>query len=255
MDIIRGYSRRSFVWIIFFMALLLILVDSVFYFGLKFISTKIAVLVSANPDTPLSEFEGLLKQFDILQDNLQFYLVPVSGIVFILFVFFLWLFLRLSFVRLVKKSDYGLRKKPVSITPEPKISKKQKERHDRRFYLHLVSILQNEGRLVDFLSEDLRLYEDAQIGAAVRNIHENCKKTINKYLAPKAVIDKSEGDPVTVQEGFDPSRIKLTGNVTGEPPFEGLLRHRGWKATKLDLPKLSGREDAMIIAPAEIEIM
>jgi hypothetical protein len=255
MDIVKGYSRRSFVWIFFFTAVFFILLYSALYSGLNFLSAKMAVLTSANPDTPLSEFNELFKQIGMIRDHLEFYFIPASAIIFILFVFFLWLFLRLSFVRMLKKSEYAIQKGPVDITPLPKITKKEKDRHDRRFYLHLLSMLQHEGRLVDFFSEDLQLYEDAQIGAAVRSIHENCKKTINKYLAPKAVIDQNEGDPVTIPEGFDPSRIKLTGKVTGEPPFEGLLRHRGWKATKVDLPKLSGREDTMIIVPAEVEIM
>ena len=102
-------------------------------------------------------------------------------------------------------------------------------------------------------AEDLSLYEDAQIGAAVRTIQEDCKKTINKYLAPKAVVDQPEGEEVTIEADFDPSAIKLTGNVTGEPPFKGILRHKGWQATKSDLPELSDSQDSKIISPAEVD--
>ena len=37
--------------------------------------------------------------------------------------------------------------------------------------LRLLAILQREGRLLDFLLEDISSYQDAQIGVAVRDIH------------------------------------------------------------------------------------
>ena len=98
------------------------------------------------------------------------------------------------------------------------------------------------------------MYEDAQIGAAVRSIQDNCKNSLKKYLNPKAVIDQDEGDSITVPTDFDPNAIKLTGNVTGEPPFHGTLRHKGWRASRLELPTLSPVKDPSILAPAEVEI-
>ena len=67
------------------------------------------------------------------------------------------------------------------------------------------------------------------------------------------VLDEEEGKPVTIERGTDPSRVKLVGNVTGAPPLRGILRHRGWEATRLNLPPLptTGRT---IIAPAEVEV-
>ena len=97
-------------------------------------------------------------------------------------------------------------------------------------------------------------YEDAQIGAAVRNIQETCQKSLNDYLDLKAVIDQEEGEAVTIQAGFDANAIKLTGNVTGEPPFKGILQHRGWQISNFSLPALSGTQNPNIIAPAEVEI-
>jgi hypothetical protein len=115
-------------------------------------------------------------------------------------------------------------------------------------------VFQREGRLIDFFSENLELYEDSQIGAAVRNIHENCKKTMSKYMTLQSVLEQNEGETVTVEPGFDPGSIKLTGNVSGEPPFTGILRHRGWRVSKLDLPKLSDTGRLQAISPAEVEI-
>ena len=107
---------------------------------------------------------------------------------------------------------------------------------------------------MDFLAEELDDYDDAQIGAAVRNIHTSCKKTITKYVHPKAVVSQEEGAAIEVPKGFDPNEIKLTGNVVGEPPFNGIVRHRGWRSNKFDLPILSEKANPLIIAPAEVEI-
>jgi hypothetical protein len=68
------------------------------------------------------------------------------------------------------------------------------------------------------------------------------------------VIDRGEGEEVTIPAGFDPGAVKLTGNVTGQPPFKGILRHGGWKAGRFNLPELSGTVSPDIISPAEVEI-
>jgi hypothetical protein len=84
---------------------------------------------------------------------------------------------------------------------------------------------------MDFFFEDLNHYEDSQIGAAVRSIHENCKKVVNRAISPESVIDEKEGDEIT-----------------------GIVRHRGWMAKRLEMPTLSSSQEPGIIAPAEIEI-
>ena len=138
--------------------------------------------------------------------------------------------------------------------PDADSGKKEKDLSDRRFFLHLFSLMQREGRLMDFLDEDLDQYEDAQIGSAVRSIHTGCRQLVLEYLDPKPVMDQEEGAEVEISEDFDPAVIKLTGNVVGEPPFNGILRHKGWQVGKMNLPTLSGRQNAEIIAPAEVEI-
>jgi hypothetical protein len=121
--------------------------------------------------------------------------------------------------------------------------------------VQLLALLQRDGRLVDFLSEDIAPYQDAQVGAAVRELHANCRKALEQYVTLEPVLDGEEDRPVTVQEGFDPAAVKLVGNVTGRPPLRGLLRHRGWRVAKINLPSLppqgSGRA---VVAPAEVEI-
>lgn len=138
----------------------------------------------------------------------------------------------------------------------PKEDPAVREAENRRLYLHLLTTLQREGRLVDFFSENLDAYDDAQIGAAVRSIQSGCKTAVDKYLAPDPILEAAEGDTITVESGFSPARINLTGNVSGTPPFSGVVRHRGWQAGKIEIPKLSGDPaDAAVISPAEVEVL
>lgn len=120
--------------------------------------------------------------------------------------------------------------------------------------IQLLGLLQKEGRLLDFLQEEIGSYDDGQIGAAVRNIHRDCRKVLQDYVGIEPVLDGAEESQVTVEPGFDPSRIRLIGNVTGEPPFSGVLRHHGWRAAQLKLPRPPEGHDRTVIAPAEVEL-
>jgi hypothetical protein len=120
--------------------------------------------------------------------------------------------------------------------------------------LQLLALLQREGRLVDFLAEDISGYDDAAIGAAVRDIHKGCKKVLAEHFTVEPVLDASEEEAVTVDAGFDPARIRLVGNVTGAGPFKGTVRHHGWRAARASLPTLNDGVDASIVAPAEVEL-
>ena len=121
--------------------------------------------------------------------------------------------------------------------------------------VQMLAILQRDGRLIDFITEDIAPYKDAQVGAAARDVHESCRKAIDHYLTLEPVIASEEGQPVTVEPGFDPAAIKLIGNVTGRPPLRGLLRHRGWRVARVNLPPLPESDGRTIIAPAEVEVM
>jgi len=120
--------------------------------------------------------------------------------------------------------------------------------------VQLLALLQKEGRLLDFLQEDISAYDDAQIGAAVRNIHQDCQRVLAERVGLQPVLEGEEESPVTVEAGFDPSRIKLIGNVTGEPPFSGVLKHHGWRAAGIALPALPPGHDPKVITPAEVEL-
>lgn len=120
--------------------------------------------------------------------------------------------------------------------------------------LRFLALLQREGRLVDFLLEDVQAYDNEQIGAAVRDIHRSCHKALKEHLALEPVIAKEEEAHVEVPAGFDPSAIRLTGNVTGNPPFAGRLRHHGWRVTQIKLAAPPQGQDELILAPAEVEL-
>ena len=121
-------------------------------------------------------------------------------------------------------------------------------------HLRLLSYLQQAGRLIDFLKEDVSSFTDAQIGAAVRKIHQDCKQILEDLVTIRPLKEESEGATIQIQKGYNPSEIKLVGKVKGEPPFTGILIHRGWKAHKRSLPKKAGEISNEIICPAEIEI-
>ena len=120
--------------------------------------------------------------------------------------------------------------------------------------LRLLSLLQQEGRFVDFLKEDIDGYSDTQIGASVRSIHAGCRKALSERIELERIFAAEDGSEVVIEAGFDPATVRLTGNVSGTPPFRGTLQHAGWRAAKVALPQSPGDVDATIIAPAEVEI-
>jgi len=121
--------------------------------------------------------------------------------------------------------------------------------------LRILAVLQRDGRLVDFLQEEIDAYSDAQVGAAVRDIHRGCRKALGDYLTVEPILGGEEESPVTVGQDFDPAEVRLTGNVRGAPPFRGVLKHHGWRVKSVHLPVLpASRGETSVLAPAEVEI-
>lgn len=120
--------------------------------------------------------------------------------------------------------------------------------------LFLLALLQREGRLLDFLKEDLTSFADADVGAAARLVHEGCRKALASYVPVEPVVAKAEGDQIDVPAGFDANRWRLVGNVTGQGPWKGSLKHHGWVATKVALPALPTSVDLRVLAAAEVEL-
>jgi hypothetical protein len=278
MNLIKSFSVKSFFYILIMMMLMALLctTSGIWIWRLIFLKLPIEVLKSAS--TQSAELASSLAVVLPIFDKLEFYFIPALLFSFMCAALILWLSMRRLFIRSITDLDVsaGIKNKNLkpskvvkqtsmrntlmdqplpSVADSAVIEKKEDLEFNQRLYLHMISVLQREGRLLDFFSENLNSYEDQQIGAAVRNIHDNCKNSLNKYLKPIPVIDKNEGDEVLVPNNFDVNSIKLTGNVVKKPPFQGVLRHKGWQVARLELPTLTSGRNPRIIAPAEVEIL
>lgn len=151
--------------------------------------------------------------------------------------------------RWLKDADFAAKIEALSAPPKPVPPPKPSAEP-----LWLLAILQREGRLLDFLLEDIQAYTNDQIGAAVRDIHRTSQKAIREHLELVPVMNHQEGDTVDVKPGFDPSAIRLTGNVAGQPPFKGSLRHHGWRVKAIKIAKPPEGQDEFVVQPAEVEI-
>ena len=120
--------------------------------------------------------------------------------------------------------------------------------------LSLLATLQREGRLIDFLQEDVGSFSDAEVGAAARVVHAGCRKVLTNSLTLSPALPGDEGARVTIPAGFDAQRIRLTGAVTGQPPFKGTLKHHGWVANEIRFPAVAEALDPRVLAPAEVEL-
>jgi hypothetical protein len=120
--------------------------------------------------------------------------------------------------------------------------------------LQLLGMLQRDGRLIDFLTEDVAGFSDSDVGAAARLVHDGCKKTLSQYFTLEPIRSEEEGAKIKVEKGFDAAELRLTGNVAGDPPYSGELAHSGWRVTQVRLPELAEGNDPHIVAPAEVEL-
>lgn len=140
---------------------------------------------------------------------------------------------------------------------EPAATKKsstppQPQRNDA---ITLLATLQREARFVDIVNEPLGDYNDAEIGAAARDVLTDSGKVLKRLFGLQAVLDQAEGETTEIPAGFDRGSFRISGNVDGDPPYSGSLVHHGWVATRCELPTWTGsQEAALVVAPAELEI-
>jgi hypothetical protein len=150
-------------------------------------------------------------------------------------------------------TEFGFVKaKPVPTSPAPEPIKVNVSDGA----LQILSILQRDSRLIDFLLEDIAGYDDEQVGAAVRTLHADSKATLVRHFTLVPVIDGVEGtfQKVDASKAPDPNRIKLIGNVPASGKVAGgTLRHRGGQASAVQRPPL-GKQDVSVLAPAELEV-
>lgn len=120
-----------------------------------------------------------------------------------------------------------------------------------------LALLQEQGRLVDFVKEDVAAASDQQLGAAARVVHAGCRKVLDEYFDIAAIHTGNEGDKVVLASGYDASAHRLLGAVPENPPYTGKLLHPGWVASSVKLPRVTGTTDQRpwpVLAPAEVEL-
>ncbi|MBI3271756.1 MAG: DUF2760 domain-containing protein [Planctomycetes bacterium] len=121
--------------------------------------------------------------------------------------------------------------------------------------LTLLALLQREARFLDFIQEPIAAYSDAQVGAAVRDVHRDCGAALERLFAIHPLASQPEGSELELPAGFDAARFRVSGNVSGPPPYRGKLRHAGWEAARCQVPEWNGGEEAArVLAASELEI-
>jgi len=141
---------------------------------------------------------------------------------------------------------------PESPRPVPEAPGKEAAQPPANAALQLLTLLQREGRFVDFVQQELATFSDADIGAAARVVHEGCRRAIRAHARVVSVRNEAEGASLTIERASED--VKLVGNVAGAAPFRGVLRHRGWRIEELTLPTVVGAHDPTLVAPAELEL-
>jgi hypothetical protein len=141
---------------------------------------------------------------------------------------------------------------PAAVAPPPAPAANQAEAEVVAFF----ALLQEKGRFVDFLMDDVTAYDDAQVGAAARVVHQGCREVLREHFKIAPVSDAAEGSRVTVPAGYAPDEYRLLGRISGEPPFSGTLIHKGWKTEFVKLPRIIKTDAQRLpgIAPAEVEL-
>lgn len=136
-------------------------------------------------------------------------------------------------------------------SPDETRSASKPAKRDLTPALQLLALLQQEGRFVDFIQQDVDGFSDEDVGAAARVLHSGCRRVLSEHFTIGRVREEDEGAEVTVRASRE---IVLTGNVSGSSEHRGVLEHSGWRAERVSLPEPTGDHDPEILAPAQVEI-
>lgn len=168
-----------------------------------------------------------------------------------------------TFFRVLGDRDFAQRVRGLSDVPDtpvpavaaPVSAAKPEAKAGRSDALTLIAELQREARFVDFLMEPIGEYTDAQIGAAARDVHKNAEAVIRRIFDPAPLRMEPENSSIEVPVGFEPLEFRFSGETPEKPPFEGTVRHHGWKASRCDMPEWTGPARALsVICPVEVEV-
>jgi hypothetical protein len=150
--------------------------------------------------------------------------------------------------RILRDREFGNKVRPLlQPTLTPPVPQKQSAEP-----LRLLTVLQRDSRFLDFFMDEISAAADDQIVAFVKKMHPECQTSLKDHLVLEPVMAQPEGDSVEVAAGFDPSEIRLLGNVTGQPPFRGTLQHPGWRVKEIKLAPPPVGQDEFVVQPAEV---
>ena len=140
---------------------------------------------------------------------------------------------------------------------EQSISLKEKQDKGEQA-VTLLSLLQEKGRFLDFLMDDIALYGDEQVGSASRVVHQGCSKVLKDYFKINPIFSEEEGTQVFLSDRNQMKNIdyRFVGESDSSTVESGRLLHKGWKTDFVKLPETIEKklDKKNIIAPAEIEI-
>jgi FtsZ-binding cell division protein ZapB len=122
---------------------------------------------------------------------------------------------------------------------------------------HFLGILQDRGRLVDFLMNDIAPHSDDEVGRVARVVHQGCSSVLNEYFSIAKLDKNEEQSQVTINDSQNRDLYRFSGQVSDSPPYKGTLLHAGWKTSRVAVPRLSQvirTEEAYLVSPAEVEV-
>jgi len=140
---------------------------------------------------------------------------------------------------------------PAPVAPPPPPPRPEAE------IVAFLALLQEHGRLVDFVKEDIATASDDQLGSAARVVHSGCRKVLEEYFDITPLHSAQEGAPVTLETGYDAPAHRLLGSVPDHPPYRGTLVHPGWIARSVKLPRVTGTTEQRpwpVVSPAEVQV-
>lgn len=124
--------------------------------------------------------------------------------------------------------------------------------------VNFLGLLQESGRIFDFLMNDITTYSDTQVGVAARVVHQGLSSLVHKYFEVVPVHSGQEGDRIKINAAQSENGYHLIGRVTDAAENTGDVVHRGWRTKKITLPRVIALEQSLagkgVIAPALVEI-
>jgi hypothetical protein len=120
--------------------------------------------------------------------------------------------------------------------------------------LQMLSLLQQRGRFVDFVMQDIAPIANEQIGAVARFVHQGCRSVFDELFEINPVREEGEGATITLAGAPDPEQVRIQGR-TPTYPTQATIVHRGWLTNRVTLPSVTTeRHPPYVIAPADAEV-